>query len=209
MVQNDFIDIDKTESYVGTEPITLAEAKAHCYIDGTDDDVYVSSLITACRQIVENYCHISIVEKTITVTLEISNTISTRYRPATGALNPSNSGQPYNDFELPFGPVKSVSKITSISSNGVANDLVEGEDYSLKGILYKTLCLFGAYGTNILIYTTGYVNVPADLKLAILNQIAFNFEKRGDENKRYNADKPGVCAASRILADKYRRMAWQ
>jgi hypothetical protein len=207
MIQNDFIDIDKTESYVGTEPISLAEAKAHCYVDGADDDALLSFLITACRQTVENYCHISIVEKTITATLEISNYLSTRYVGT--SLNPSNSGLPYNEVELPFGPVKAFTKITSITSNGVANDLVEGDDYFLKGTLYKTLCLQSASGTNILVYTTGYINMPNDLKLAILNEIAFRLEKRGDESKRYNADQPGICAASRVLAEKYRRMAWQ
>jgi|GEM_PF-1099546 len=207
MVQNDFIDIDKTESYVGTEPISLAEAKAHCYVDGTDDDALISFLITACRQAVENYCHISIVEKTITATIEISNCFTTRYIGP--ILNPTNAGMVYNEVELPFGPVKSFTKITSISSNGVANDQVEGDDYFLKGTLYKTLCLQSVYDTNILVYTTGYVNLPSDLKLAILNEIAFRLEKRGDESKRYNADQPGICAASRVLAEKYRRMAWQ
>ena len=207
MVQNDFIDIDKTESYVGTEPVTLAEAKAHCYIDGAQDDAKISDLIGECREVVENYCHISIVEKTITATMEISNTLSTRYYAAAGNLNPSNSGQPYNDIELPFGPIKAVSKITSISSNGVANDLVEGEDYSVKGTLYKTLCMFGAYGTNILIYTTGYINVPGGLKLAILNEIAFRYEHRGDKGKRYEIGE--LCPDAEGFAKKYRRMAWQ
>jgi hypothetical protein len=209
MVRNDFIDIDKAESYVGAEPVSLAEAKAHCYVDGTDDDTYIGFLITACRQAIEDYCHISMADKTITVTVEVLNTVSTRNCDYSSTLNPSNSGQPYNEFELPLGPIKSFTKLTSISSNGVASDLVEGDDYNLKGALFKTISLFGAHGTNILIYETGYPNPPSALKLAILNEIAFRLEKRGDENKRYNADQPGVCAASRVLADKYRRMVWQ
>lgn len=38
-----------------TEPVTTAEAKTHLRIDHTDDDTYIGSLITAARNIAENY----------------------------------------------------------------------------------------------------------------------------------------------------------
>lgn len=37
------------------EPVTLAEAKAHCRVDTTADDAYISSLISAAREWVEEY----------------------------------------------------------------------------------------------------------------------------------------------------------
>ena len=37
------------------EPVTLAEAKAHCRVDTSTDDAYLSSLITAAREWVEEY----------------------------------------------------------------------------------------------------------------------------------------------------------
>lgn len=37
------------------EPVTLAEAKAHCRIDTDTDDAYVSALVTAAREWVESY----------------------------------------------------------------------------------------------------------------------------------------------------------
>ena len=33
-----------------SEPITLAEAKAQCRVDGTDEDTLITSLIGAARQ---------------------------------------------------------------------------------------------------------------------------------------------------------------
>jgi uncharacterized phiE125 gp8 family phage protein len=37
------------------EPVSLAEAKAHCRVDTIDDDAYIASLITAARQWCEAY----------------------------------------------------------------------------------------------------------------------------------------------------------
>lgn len=37
------------------EPVSLAEAKAHCRVDTNDDDAYIASLITAARQWCEAY----------------------------------------------------------------------------------------------------------------------------------------------------------
>jgi uncharacterized phiE125 gp8 family phage protein len=37
------------------EPVTLAEAKAHCRVDTSTDDTYIGTLITAARQWVEEY----------------------------------------------------------------------------------------------------------------------------------------------------------
>jgi len=37
-----------------SEPVTLQEAKAHCRIDTSDDDTYISSLIALSRSIVED-----------------------------------------------------------------------------------------------------------------------------------------------------------
>lgn len=37
------------------EPVTVAEAKAHCRVDASDDDAYIGSLITAAREWVEAY----------------------------------------------------------------------------------------------------------------------------------------------------------
>lgn len=204
MLQNFFDDIEQEESYTITEPVTLAEAKAQCIVTYTEDDDYFTNvLIPACRAILENYCHISLVEKTVTATLRIENNITTRF--PSGYCNPQDQD---NVIELPYGPVKEDPAVTQISPNGAISSLTENEEYSLTGSLYKNIIL-NTTGTFLLVYKTGYQNaIPRDLKLAILNEIAFRYDKRGDETKRYAADTPGVCAAAQVLADKYRRVAW-
>jgi uncharacterized phiE125 gp8 family phage protein len=43
------------------EPVSLAEAKAQCRVDGTDEDAYITSLITAAREYVENVLDLSLI----------------------------------------------------------------------------------------------------------------------------------------------------
>jgi uncharacterized phiE125 gp8 family phage protein len=204
MLQNFFTDIDQEESYVGQEPVSLSEAKAHCYISHTEDDDYLTGiLIPGARQSVENYCHISLVEKTITATLKIENNI--RLSDPSGYLDIRDND---NVFELPYGPVKSLLSATLKSSNGELIAMAENEDYLIEGNLYKSMTI-NSTGTILLVYTSGYKNaIPYDLKLAILNEIAFRYELRGDKTNRYAQQNVGMCESATYLAEKYRRLAW-
>lgn len=44
------------------EPVTLAEAKSHCRVDGEADDAYLATLIAAAREWVEDYIDRSLVK---------------------------------------------------------------------------------------------------------------------------------------------------
>jgi uncharacterized phiE125 gp8 family phage protein len=52
------------------EPVTLAEAKAHCRVDTSTDDAYISSLITAAREWVEQYLDRSLVHQQYVMRLD-------------------------------------------------------------------------------------------------------------------------------------------
>jgi len=43
------------------EPVSLAEAKAQCRVDGTDEDTYLASLISTAREYVENVLDLSLI----------------------------------------------------------------------------------------------------------------------------------------------------
>lgn len=45
------------------EPVTVAEAKAHCRVDTSDDDTYIGTLITAARQWCEEYLDRSLIHQ--------------------------------------------------------------------------------------------------------------------------------------------------
>lgn len=53
-----------------TEPVTLAQAKQHLRIDYTDDDNYISSLITAGRQFVETKTNMAIFNRSMLLTMD-------------------------------------------------------------------------------------------------------------------------------------------
>lgn len=207
MTETSFIDIDKVEADDLTEPITLAEAKAQCRvdIDYTDDDDFITALISQARAAIENYCHISLVEKTLTVTTEMKN------KPWLLWQNSNRMEQRYNEFELPYGPVASFTSLSYIDCSGSVQNLVSITDYMLRGSLFKTIRINNSYDNNILVYVTGYTIVPYDLKLGILNELVYRYELRGDpSNVRATAfTEEGVCQAARVLVDKYVRLAWQ
>lgn len=204
MIVNTFTDVDKQEAYTGTEPVSLADAKAHIRVDFTDDDVQILAMITAARQAIEDYCHISLVRKTITLTLEAAESIRSNY------AQPYQVRPNFNQFELPYGPIISVDMVTSLDNNGssvIACTL--NQDYFLTGVAFKTIKILNAFTNNILVYTAGYAALPGPLRLAILNEIAYRYELRGDPQNisRVTAfTHPGVCESARILADPYKRL---
>lgn len=159
---NSIIDIKITEGTV-TEPVTLDEAKAQCIVDFSADDNYITSLIKQCRQEFENICGISIVEKNIVLIADWKR-----------------------EQQLPYPPVKAINDIkvkTGNSSNG-ATEYETPNTYSTDGGLFD---LSGCNRLKIS-YTTGMETVSADLKLALLNLIAWRYENRGDHDKEITED---------------------
>ena len=52
------------------EPVTLAEAKSHLRVDGSDSDTIIGTMIIAARQWAENYCQRSFVQRTYRADVE-------------------------------------------------------------------------------------------------------------------------------------------
>ena len=60
----------KTLTQPAVEPVTLAEAKAHCRVDTSTDDAYIGSLIEAAREWCEAYCDETFVHTRYRMTLD-------------------------------------------------------------------------------------------------------------------------------------------
>lgn len=206
MPTNRIIDIKRVEGAV-TEPVTLTQVKAHLIITFTDDDTLLTSLITQARKAIEEYCSISIVPKTITLSAFL-----------------------YTCNELPYGPVtglQSVETRTGTEGSGPGTFATQasgwdtgGEEFLTfnpswaggfnPGVPFTGYFQWGpyasahSYGGSIyrLVYTAGYSTVPEELKLAILNEIAFRYEHRGNEIIT------GISEAARVIAHPHKRTLW-
>jgi hypothetical protein len=134
-----------------TEPVTVAEAKAFAGIVGTAHDTLIGTLITAARQQIEKATKLSITAKTVEVWLSI----------------------PEGNFELPYGPVKADPAIVFEDFDGT---VVEPT------VLLSTYPIIrSSYNELKAEYSTGFEEVPEDLKLAIKQQVSDWFENRGDD----------------------------
>lgn len=192
--RNRIIDIKRTESSP-TEPLTLTEVKAHLLISFTDDDTLLTSLITQARKAIENYCKVSIVAQTVTMTADL-----------------------FQEWELPYGPVTGIQGVATRSGtegSGPASYETVTDGWGTDGEEFLSFDPTGATSSQIfscatntpnrfkIIYTTGYNPVPDDLALAVLNEIAYRYENRGNQDLS-----TAYSPAAKAIAQPYQRMLW-
>ena len=135
------------------EPITRKAAKTWLRVDDTYDDFIIDSIIKGAREICEKYLNHSIIERTVTATLN------------------NSCGNCY----LPYGPVNAITSLTDADSN-----ILDTNQYTITGDRFMRLQLPAEDNIKV-VYTAGYSDCPAQIKLAVLCQIAYMHENRGDD----------------------------
>lgn len=201
------VDIYKDESSYGTvvEPVTLTEAKAWLLVDYTDDDTLITSIITQSRHRVEDFCHISIVPRSIFLTAIVDgfecdySGISRWDRAFFGVTSRNNAWS-----ELPYGPVSSVTSVTTVDL-GTTTILTNNTDYFLRGQAFKEIKIESESEQILIQYLTPYY-CPASLKVAILAEIAFSYENRGSSVNRYAQQNVGISERAEALANPFKRI---
>lgn len=173
---NQIIDISRTE-LATEEPVTVTEAREQAIIDHSDDDTLLGLLIKAARRHIEDYCHISIINKRIIVIADW-----------------------HMEYPLPYGPVIGIESVStptgSCGSGPVQYETAETNWQIDQSTFNPRSCI--RYKIQ---YTAGMETVPDDLKQAILAQVAYLYEHRGDESK-------GVCEIAMLFAQPFKVMAW-
>lgn len=162
-------DIEKRQALSITEPVTRAEAKSWCIIDHNDDDALIDMLITIARIQVENKAMVCLVENEIVLTVDVSG-----------------------PYKLPWGPVRSITTIER--RDGYTDDAPDWyslttEDYRIDGLDNRTVS-----GIRCAVYKFSYVSgftgstgdypTPHNLKSAVMAQVSFLYENRGDNNSK-------------------------
>ena len=143
-----------------TEPVTLMEAKAHLRIDGSEEDELLSALITAAREMAEEYTRRAFITQTWELALD------------------SASGKVY----LPRPPVQTIDEIM------LDGEMVAIENYIFLGenVFCPKIPLYAANPGGLVIrYISGYgsnaTDIPQAIRQAILMLITHLYEHRGDE----------------------------
>jgi uncharacterized phiE125 gp8 family phage protein len=177
------------------EPVTLAEAKAHLRVDTADDDAYITGLVRAAREWVEQYLDRTLVHTQWVMRFDKFPADSTA------------------DIELPRPPVVASGTATAVT---VAYTLEDGTtaSYSTASFRVDRASTPGAVKTNYaqtwpphrqddnaisVTWWAGYgpsgSEVPQGVKNAMLLYIHELYEKRG------NAEPPD---AAKALLDAYK-----
>jgi uncharacterized phiE125 gp8 family phage protein len=140
-------------------PVTLTEVKTHLHITDTDNDTQLTDLFKQVTKEVEGYCGIAIGSQTKVWLADL----------CAGA-----------EYPIPYGPVISITSVSNKTDVNEYTALVTQDDYDVDEL--RTIKVYGG-GRVKVTYVTGYTTCPPDLKLGILNEIAYRYENRGDEKK--------------------------
>ena len=182
-----------------TEPVSSTEAKTFCYVSGTQDDTLFTILIKSARQSLERYTSSSFGSKVIHATW----------------IDPPDD----DELELPYGPHISVDAVYRIDNEGTETLLTVNSDYWVYGdqdFVLKVNKYWSSTGSaaqqSIRVeYTAGYGGsgvdtLPEPLKLAILKEIATQYELR--ENINIEGGSTELSNEARRLAAPYRKRIW-
>lgn len=174
--------IDITAASPGiTEPVTVQDIKDYLRLEGfiddsdsistefDDDDSLIEDLITASRERLELFTGLSFVAKTWQI--EFDN--------------------PLGWFELPHGPVTSITSVSNLSGDDVTYTV------TIDLAKIKTPCLLEMQAE----YEAGYDVLPVALKQAMLTEIAYRYIHRGDE-----FEDSGICNAAMVLASPFKEV---
>ena len=161
---------NQISSQPAVEPISLSEAKNHLRIDGSDEDTYLATIITAARRYCEQYCNRAFITQTwIQYPTKFSN-----------------------GMKLSINPVQSVSSITYYDVDGNSQTL-NSSQYQVD--LSDDICrVYEAVNVDFpdtqdekinpitITYISGYgdasTDVPMDILHAIKLMISHFFQNR-------------------------------
>ena len=168
------IDYELSEDgYYSEEPVSLSLAKQYCRVlTGNAEDDLINLFIASARLAIERITGLSLVSKVAQVMMLA----------------------PQAQFEIPFGPVTGT--ITWVDQDATGSSMQTiGFDFP------KTLTPYSIITTAT--YTCGYTSttIPRELINAILFQVNYLYENRGDQS-----DQGTVCKAAANLARKYSRI---
>jgi Phage gp6-like head-tail connector protein len=172
-----------------SEPVTLAEAKAWCRLDGTDEDALLTELIISARQAAEEYLRRSLISQSWKLTLDLGQNHGQWWDGVRDGAITALYGALPRTIPLPKGPVRSITSVTTYDLNN-ASAVYDAANYRVDASGDRLILNSGAFwpssirpqaGCEIL-YIAGYgagADVPKPIKTGMLTHIASLYEQRG------------------------------
>lgn len=197
-----------------SEPVTAADVKAQLELDVSDTskDTQIDLYISTARQMIEEYTGLALIDQTWRLELDNWPSVAEPWWDGVRELPRSaltDSGRAA-DVLLPRYPLQSVDTITADSTAVTIADVFTVDTAQKPGRLViklgGSLPVITETSNGIKIsYTAGYganaSDVPAALRLAIIQMAAYMFEHRGDcntESAMINSGAQSMINAYRI-----------
>ncbi|MEL6661130.1 MAG: head-tail connector protein [Bacteroidota bacterium] len=166
------------------EPVSLDDAKNHLKVDFSTDDTLIEVLITAAREVAEDYTN----QKFITQTIE----------ETFNSFPSSTPLSPYCELQLAFGPLIQVVSIRSLNSEGTYDEAIDQENYTASDTITPPVVipkLDYSWPTTVdhpeavkVVYHAGFgaaaTDVPKGIKQAMLLMIGYWYENRIDSVRK-------------------------
>ena len=165
---------------IANEPVSLAEMLLYLNVDNSYWNTLVDTLITSSRVSLERYTGCSFGTKTLVATFQ----------------------KVADNIDIPYGPIQSITHVKSIDEGGTKTTLVAGTDYLITGNNFKNIRFFGIDTPIEIEYVAGYTSLPGDLKVAIMKQVAMDYQFRESVAEGSFSE---LSNSAKKLANSYRR----
>lgn len=158
---------------MGLDLVTSAEYKAYAGISSTNQDATIEAIIPIASQLVKNYCRRTFVDYIDDAKTEVFS-----------------GGSTISKFYLTESPILSISSVEYSSDYGqnytsleeYVDYAVDQEDGAIVALPYSednsTVFAKAINGYRIT-YTAGYEELPADLKVAVLDLVTYYMKNDG------------------------------
>ena len=196
-----------------TEPVSAADVKNQLELDVSDTskDTQIDLYIESARQVIEQYTGLAFINQTWRLTLDNWPSVSTQWWDGVkdGAISELYITGRAADILLPRYPLSSITSITvDDSAITVASYFIIDTDQKPGRLVLKDGSAWpvvdaAANGIKVT-YVAGFgsssSDVPATLRLAVIQMAAYMFEHRGD----CNTDDAMAMSGAKSLVDAYR-----
>ena len=173
-----------------SEPLALSETKSYLRVDGSGDDTLITSLIVTARKIAEQHMSRAIITQTLRLFID---TLEDYDDPLWEGMRTGPYLNYYKDYiDLPFPEVTSVTHVKTYDDADTATTFASSKYFLDNARVPARIVLRTGetFPTALRVanaievqYVTGYADassVPAPIKIALFQIVAFLYEHRGD-----------------------------